>query len=89
MPNSTPYRIRIAAGWIARPGRRSDTAVRSVLALSTEGSEAPITMPTDTKAAKLRHYLAQDHTYTRYPDLGHVPRGWTFVEHPEGGIVAW
>jgi hypothetical protein len=43
----------------------------------------------DTKAAKLRHYLAHDHTYTRYSDLDDVPRGWTFVEHPDGGIGAW
>ena len=48
-----------------------------------------MTMPTDTKAVKLRHYLAQDNTYTRYSDLGDVPRGWTFIEHPDGGIVAW
>lgn len=48
-----------------------------------------MTMPIDTKAAKLRQYLAQDSTYTRYSDLGDVPHGWTFVEHPDGGIVAW
>jgi hypothetical protein len=46
-------------------------------------------MPADTKAAKLRQYLEEDNTYTRYSDLEDVPRGWTFVEHPDGGIAAW
>jgi hypothetical protein len=46
-------------------------------------------MPADTMAAKLRHYLAQDDTDTRYAKLADVPQGWTFVEHPDGGIVAW
>jgi hypothetical protein len=24
-----------------------------------------------------------------YPSLEEVPRGWAFVEHPDGGIATW
>ena len=48
-----------------------------------------MTLPLDTKETRLRRYLAEDNTFTRFDSLEEVPRGWTFVELPEGGVAAW
>ena len=48
-----------------------------------------MTLPLETKETRLRRYLTEDKSYVLYDRLEEVPRGWAFVEHPDGGIAAW
>jgi hypothetical protein len=46
-------------------------------------------LPLNAKADQLRHYLAEDQSWTSFDSLEAVPSGWIFLQHPDGGFAAW